>query len=257
MSSLGDPAVLPDGGAWSAWLDDAERIGLVTPAGRDLALPHSLAMAEALVRALPSLSSRQDPGGDRSSSEGTLPAGPRKRVVDLGSGAGLPGLVIAAVLPETEVILVEASIRRAEFLASWSRELGLGERVKVWNGRAETLGRDPAHRGRAMAVSARGFGQPAVVAECAAPLLSIGGVLVVSDPPAAVDAGDLDPLPWDEARWPSDSLSGLGLEALARQSTPFSLSVIAKVRTTPDRYPRRVGVPAKRPLFGTAPPDSR
>lgn len=245
---------LPVGADWSAWLDDAERIGLVTSAGRRLALPHSLAMAAALERALRRSGSEElgkAPGAGLERLDETEPAQPLARIVDLGSGAGLPGLVIAGVLPGVEVLLVEASRRRVQFLDTWAAALGLGDRVTVWNGRAEVLGREPAHRGRATAVVARGFGPPATAAECAAPLLSVGGVLVVSDPPAGRGSVDRGPLAWEAPRWPPEGLAVLGLQPLERQVAPFSLSVMRKVGTTPERYPRRVGVPAKRPLFGT------
>ncbi len=89
--------------------------------------------------------------------------------------------------------------------------------------------------------SARSFGSPAVTAECAAPLLLTSGLLIVSEPP-----GDTR-----EARWPPAGLMGLGL--VPRETTRFdgrfTFQVIEKVEPTPDRFPRRVGIPAKRPLF--------
>lgn len=252
MSTRPDLHLL-DGADWDAWLDDAERMGLVTSVGRRLALPHSLAMAAALERALRRSGSEEPCEGSSAGLdklEETEPAQPLARIVDLGSGAGLPGLVIAGVLPGVEVLLVEASRRRVQFLGTWAATLGLAGRVSVWNGRAEVLGREPAHRGRATAVVARGFGPPATVAECAAPLLSVGGVLVVSDPPAGLGGADRGPLDWEAPRWPPEGLAVLGLQRFERRVSPFSLSVMRKVGATPERYPRRVGVPAKRPLFG-------
>jgi 16S rRNA (guanine527-N7)-methyltransferase len=237
--------------SWSAWLDDAERRGLVAHSGRQSALAHSMVMAEVLRRSLgganrertlPWSSSRLKPD-DRE----TAPP----LIVDLGSGAGIPGLVIAAALGRTRVVLVEASLRRAAFLEEWVSRLGLGNRVEVYEGRAEAFGRDLAWRERAVGVVARGFGPSAVVAECAAPLLALDGVLAVSDPPA--DDRLRGELPWDEERWPLDQLSELGLQPARRYGAPFSVAVMAKVAATPERYPRRVGVPAKRPLFGGSP----
>lgn len=237
---------------WGAWLDEAERLGLVTPAGRRVALAHSLAMASALERALPELGEPEARLRETGELRKVTSLPPLAKVVDLGSGPGLPGLVVAAALPGVEVLLVEASTRRADFLALWTAALGLGGRVEVWNGRAEVLGREPKARERAAAVTARGFGPPSVVAECAAPLLRLGGVLVVADPPVEPGEGSTAPLLWDENRWPPEALAELGLEPLERRTTPFSLSLLRKARATPERYPRRAGVPAKRPLFGRA-----
>ena len=164
--------------------------------------------------------------------------------VDLGSGGGLPGLVLAAEWPTSRVLLVEANQRRAEALRRALDELGWGHRVQVLRIRAEEAGRDPALRGSQTLVVARSFGPPAVVAECGAPLLRLGGLLVVSEPPPG--AGD-------EAaavRWPSVPLGDLGLEATGIWQGEFGYQVLTQVAPCPTRYPRRPGIPAKRPLFG-------
>lgn len=155
--------------------------------------------------------------------------------VDLGSGGGIPGLVLAVALPDARCMLVEAQQRRAAFLRSALERLESS--AVVVEARAEVVGRDPDVRGTVDAVVARSFGTPAVTAECAAPLLRLGGVLVVSDPPA----GGRD-------RWPDAPLAELGLAVDRRSSTP-ALSRLRKVGETPVRYPRPVGRPAKRPLW--------
>ena len=166
------------------------------------------------------------------------------RAVDLGAGGGVPGLVLASVAwPATQWVLLDAQLKRTEFLAEAVRTLGLEHRVTVVTERAEVLGRDPAHRAGYDLVVARSFGQPAVLAECAAPLLGAAGCLVVSEPP--------DTTPAD--RWPAAPLDELGLEKVAgfegTTPVPYHLVRIALTGRCPDRYPRRVGIPAKRPLF--------
>ena len=153
--------------------------------------------------------------------------------VDLGSGGGVPGLPLALAWPASTWAFVDSMDRRTAFLREAVVDLGIADRVSVLTVRAEEFGRDPAWRGRADLVVARSFGVPAATAECAAPLLRIGGTLVVSEPP--------DPRP---ERWP-DGVATLGLErvhvgryAVLRQGAPC-----------PGAYPRRVGVPAKRPLW--------
>jgi len=159
--------------------------------------------------------------------------------VDLGSGGGLPGLVLAEIWASARVTLLDGSTRRCEFLTEALGELELSDRVSVACGRAEELGRDPALRGSFELAVARSFGPPAVVAECGAPFLALGGQLIVSEPPDA-DLGQ---------RWPSDGLSQLGFSDARAVSAEAHFAVIELQRACPERYPRRVGVPTKRPLF--------
>lgn len=163
-----------------------------------------------------------------------------RRAVDLGSGGGVPGLVLAvACWPETEMALVDASQRRCTYLELVVGQLGLAPRVTVRWGRAEEIGREPAWRAGADVVVARSFGPPAAVAECAAPLLQTGGHLVVSDPPGEEDS-----------RWPATGLALLGLE-LAAQVTggDARYTVLRQAQPCGEDHPRRPGLPARRPLF--------
>lgn len=165
-------------------------------------------------------------------------------VLDLGSGGGLPGLVLAERWPGAEVVLLEGLATRAEFLRRSLGELDWGPRARVWGGRAEEAGRSEL-RGTLPAVVARSFARPAVTAECGAPLLAPGGVLVVSDPPAEAEGDG----PGAPDRWPAEGLARVGLVGRAAEAEGFSYRVLRLTGTCPDRFPRRVGVPAKRPLF--------
>jgi len=161
--------------------------------------------------------------------------------VDLGTGGGVPGVVLVACWPECRAVLLDANERRSDFLdlelAGWRRSGTL----EVVRGRAEEVGREPAFRQQFDLVTSRSFGSPPVTAECGAPLLAVGGLLVVSEPPEGPGAD----------RWPGDGLAELGLAEAAhvRFEDRFGYRVLRKVEPTSDRYPRRVGVPAKRPLF--------
>jgi 16S rRNA (guanine527-N7)-methyltransferase len=106
----------------------------------------------------------------------------------------------------------------------------------VLRGRAEVVGRDLAHRGQHDTVVSRSFGPPAVTAECGAPLLATGGVLLVSEPPSPV-----------QDRWPVEGLELLGLED--RTPPGAQVRVLVQIEPCGERYPRRTGVPTKRPLF--------
>ena len=103
--------------------------------------------------------------------------------VDLGSGGGVPALVLLEMWSETGAVLVESHGRRADFLGVCIAELGWSDRVTVEAQRAEEVARDPDRRERAPLVTARGFGPPPVTAEIATGFLAVGGVLVVSEPP--------------------------------------------------------------------------
>lgn len=174
----------------------------------------------------------------------TVPA-PR-RFVDLGSGGGVPGLVLVTLVwPSAEAVLLDAGERRCEFLTWAVAELDLAERVAVRRGRAEEAGRDPSLRGRFELVVARSFAGPGVTAECSAPFLQVGGRLVVSEPPAADDAEGMPAA----SRWPEAGLAEVGLRARARWTSPFAYQALEQVAPCPERYPRRTGIPAKRPLF--------
>ena len=157
--------------------------------------------------------------------------------LDLGSGGGLPGLVLALDRPCSRWVLVDANARKTAFLSWACLALGLLDRVSVVTGRAEELGRDLAHRGHYSTVVARSFARPPAVAECAAPLLRVGGVLLVSEPPE------------ERQRWPVSGLEQLGLVVLQTEPATPRIVALEQQRLCPERFPRRGGVPAKRPLW--------
>ena len=103
--------------------------------------------------------------------------------------------------------------------------------------RAEVAGRTDL-RGTFDVVVARSFGRPTVTAECGAPFLKTGGRLVVAEPPEH-----------DSGRWPQDGLARLGLTLGERADSPPAVQVLVQEKPCPDTFPRRNGVPAKRPLF--------
>jgi 16S rRNA (guanine527-N7)-methyltransferase len=168
---------------------------------------------------------------------------PDPRILDLGSGGGLPGLVLAAEWPEAEVVLLDANERRTEFLERAVVRCGFSERVSVVHQRAELSGRDPRYRGAFDGVAVRSFGSPAVVAECAAPFLRPGGWLIVSEPPGISGADG------SSVRWPAGALAQFGLEPGESVRADFGYQVLRQREPCPDRFPRRNGVPAKNPLF--------
>jgi 16S rRNA (guanine527-N7)-methyltransferase len=167
----------------------------------------------------------------------------RGRILDLGSGGGLPGLVLATCRPNLELTLLEARRRACRFLREAAADLGLAE-VAVVEARAEDAARRPDLRETFDAVVARSFGPPAVTAECAVGFLRRGGGLVVSEPP-----GDETTPEKRAARWPAPGLEELGFGPPVAGGGPEASFVVLEKTRSDDRWPRRVGVPVKRPLW--------
>ena len=186
-----------------------------------------------------------------------LGAQPPDRFLDLGSGGGLPGLVLAEALPDTPGTLLDSQHRRTAFLERAVAELGWEDRITVANARAEDAARDPAHRGRYGLVVARSFAGPGITAECAVGFLIAGGRLIVSEPPiseatTAEDPTGEAPTPPVSVRWDSAGLTQLGFEPPTPRITSGSGATVAILSTASgplDRWPRRPGIPKKRPLW--------
>jgi 16S rRNA (guanine527-N7)-methyltransferase len=158
------------------------------------------------------------------------------RCADLGSGGGIPGLILATTHPGTRWVLIESRQARIDRLQIAVARLGIGDRVEIVGAPAEEFGRGSG-RGTFDIVTARGFGPPAVTAECASPLLRIGGRLNVS-------------VTVEQDGWLDPGLRMLGLEPKPAWTTDSgSYRALEQVEACPDRFPRRAGVPRQRPLF--------
>lgn len=200
----------------TAQLEDARKRGMLGPGPVEAHLDHAEAMAAAV-------------DGDF-----------RGRLLDLGSGGGVPGVILLAVWPAATGVLLDARQRRCSFLEVALRGLGLSDRGAVACGRAEELARREGFREGFDLVVARSFGGSATTAECAVGFLGAGGRLVVSEPP-----GDLDP-----KRWPAEGLGELGLLGPElRRREGVGVAVLTAAGPPGERWPRRVGVPGRRPLW--------
>jgi 16S rRNA (guanine527-N7)-methyltransferase len=165
-------------------------------------------------------------------------------LVDLGSGAGYPGLPLAAALPARRALLVDSVAKKARFIETAVQATGLAPRVAVAAARAESLAADPHHRGRWQAVVARAVAELAELAELGLPLLAPGGILVA-----------WKRLPCDEelarAQRVAPELGGR-LSACHTVVVPgledHALAVIEKIAPTPAQYPRQPAVRHRRPL---------
>ena len=157
--------------------------------------------------------------------------------VDFGSGGGLPALPLIAAWPDCSWTLVEARERRATFLNRAVRALGALDRVEIWTGDAQTL--PQAAHGSTDMVTARLFGPPAVVAECAAPLLAREGRLIVSEPEIDLAL----------RRWPKEPLKNLGLVPSAHSESGRPFVVLMRDLSVEAPSPRRRARMERSPAF--------
>jgi 16S rRNA (guanine527-N7)-methyltransferase len=166
------------------------------------------------------------------------------RLIDLGTGAGLPGLVIKIARPNIDIVLVDATNKKIQFVQHVVTELGLKSAATV-HGRAEDIGHHIDYRGQFDLVTARGVAHLPTLVELTVPLLVVGGVFLFpkgdnieaerrsGEQAAKIVGGRIES---------AELLPGDPSEPVTR------LVRGVKIGTTPGRYPRRAGIPNKEPL---------
>jgi 16S rRNA (guanine527-N7)-methyltransferase len=166
------------------------------------------------------------------------------RIADVGSGAGFPGVPLAIVFPESRVTLIESTAKKTAFLSHLKESLGLGSLV-VLTGRAEELAHRPDLREKFDLVLSRAVAEMAALSELTLPFCRVGGTVVLHKRPGIADE-------LGRASHAIETLGGqlsrvvdVDIEVMEDKGT---LVVLDKVAPTPTRYPRRPGMPAKRPL---------
>lgn len=163
--------------------------------------------------------------------------------IDIGSGAGFPGMVLAIIKPDCNVTLLESDRKKSDFLQRVVEELEL-KNVQVINERAEVAGHDPKRREMYDLATCRAVASAAILVEYGMPLLKIGGRLLMWK-------GVNYQQEIKEAQHALDTLGGEVTEIFQyslMQGLDRSLVVVDKRQATPEKYPRRTGIPAKRPL---------
>jgi 16S rRNA (guanine527-N7)-methyltransferase len=166
--------------------------------------------------------------------------------IDIGAGAGFPGLPLKIVMPQMRLTLLESTGKKVDFLEHVVAKLRLPGAAVV-RGRAEELGRQTELRESFDVAVARAVASLSVLVEYALPLVRVGGVFV------AQKSREVE----DEVNAAGGAIALLGGELTEVRAVevpgldaPRSLVVVAKVSPTPEKYPRRPGIPAKRPLTG-------
>ncbi|TMB79006.1 MAG: 16S rRNA (guanine(527)-N(7))-methyltransferase RsmG [Chloroflexi bacterium] len=167
--------------------------------------------------------------------------GEARRLVDVGSGGGLPGLALKITRPDLAVTLIEADQAKAAFLVQACAKLDLRD-VEVLARRAEEVGRDGRYRESFDVAVARALASMPVLAELCLPLVKVGGRLVAQKTAS------------EEVQRAGRAIEAMG-GALNRVAAAPSAArgagtvvIVDKVRPTPPAYPRRPGVPARKPL---------
>jgi 16S rRNA (guanine527-N7)-methyltransferase len=168
----------------------------------------------------------------------------RIRVMDVGTGGGFPGLPIKILRPHIELTLLDSAKKRIDFLKDLLVELRIGG-VRLIHGRAEEYGRNKDFRETYDVVVSRAVAPLKVLAEYCLPFLKKGGIFIAQKAKDAVSE-------LEEGKRALEVLGGLK-EKEIRLNLPFTgdernIIVIKKTKPTPDRYPRKPGVPMKRPL---------
>jgi len=168
------------------------------------------------------------------------------RLLDLGAGAGLPGVPLKILFPSIHLILLDSMGKKTGFLSHLVAKLGL-ERVEVLTARAEDLAREGNYREQFALVLSRAVARLPTLVELAMPFCALGGSFI------AQKKGEIEA----EVEQATTAITVMGgrlrevmrftLEELGEER---ALVIIDKLSATPDGYPRRVGIPTKRPLKG-------
>ncbi len=166
-------------------------------------------------------------------------------LIDVGAGAGFPGLPMAIAFPQMRATLMDSTAKKLHFIDHAAESLGL-DNVRTLHARAEDAGRERFHRQAYDIVVARAVARLPVLLEYSLPLCKLGGQVIAMKGAAA----------FDESNAAAKAIDALGGELFAIEEVrlptldhPRYLIVIDKIKATPKRYPRKAGTPSRQPLL--------
>ena len=178
--------------------------------------------------------------GDSIATENQMPV----QAIDIGTGAGFPGLPIAIARPDWQIALLDSTQKKITFINSVIHKLGM-ENATAIIGRAEEIGQQPEHREHYHVAFTRAVAEVSVCAEYTLPLLKIGGLAILY-------RGNLTEEETNRLELAVKKLGGI-IDFIERFQTPFSKGMrhciyLRKIESTPEEYPRVVGIPSLKPL---------
>ena len=165
------------------------------------------------------------------------------KLLDIGAGAGFPSLPMKIICPQLDVTIIDSLNKRINFLKLLAEELAL-DKVHFYHGRAEDFAQDKAFRAKFDLVTARAVARMQVLSELTIPYLKVGGKLL------ALKASNA-PEELDEAKNALNLLFSKVQDNLSYalpNGDPRFITVVEKKKKTPNKYPRKAGMPNKRPL---------
>jgi len=170
-----------------------------------------------------------------------------RKIIDIGSGAGFPGIPLKIYQPKLDITLLEATRKKVEFMRYISGRLGFERSLEVIHGRAEKYGRNGEYREKYDLAVSRAVSNLAILAEYCLPFVRVGGIFISQK--GREITGELQ-----KAGKAIEVLGGRINKVipyklpLRGEELERNLVVMDKVEKTPEDYPRRPGVPAKRPI---------
>jgi 16S rRNA (guanine527-N7)-methyltransferase len=169
------------------------------------------------------------------------------KVIDLGTGSGMPGIPVKIAIPEIDLTLVESITKKCNFLENANKKLEFD--IKILNARAEDIGQSPNYRQRCDFVLSRAVSKFSPNLEIAIPLLKTGGYFIVHKTKKSAESAE-EGLPSIK-----NALSQLGAKLertipynLPQQELDYCILVFKKIKDTPKQFPRKTGIPEKKPL---------
>jgi 16S rRNA (guanine527-N7)-methyltransferase len=169
------------------------------------------------------------------------------KIIDVGTGSGMPGIPVKVVLPNIKMTLVESITKKCKFLENVNNKLGLC--MEILNSRAEEIGQRPKYRQQYDFVLSRAVSKFSPNLEISIPLLKIGGYFIVHKTKKSTESAKEGLLSVENAlKYLGAKLYRTIFYNLYEQKPDYCILVFKKYKSTPLQFPRKSGIPEKRPL---------